>query len=127
MDEPINKPIVLGVDTRDLRIAQTGARTYLTELIQQWQSMSNVNVVVLDTCLPVYRGRNPFLKIIEQLRFFWWKQIQLPLLAKRKGVTHLFCSDFFVPYCTMGLKTIPVLHDAFFWLICCFVHEKHDR
>ena len=115
MDEQINKPIVIGVDTRDLRIAQTGARTYLTELIQQWQSKSNVNLVLLDTHLPVYRGINPFLKIIEHLRFFWWKQIQLRIMARRKGVTHLFCSDFFVPYFKMGLKTIAVLHDAFFW------------
>jgi glycosyltransferase involved in cell wall biosynthesis len=53
--------------------------------------------------------------LIEHCRFFWWKQIQLPALAKKKGVTHLFCSDFFVPLYKRGLKTIAVLHDAFFW------------
>ncbi len=110
-----NKPIVLGVDTRDLRIAQTGARTYLTELIHAWQGIAHVHLVLLDNNRAVYRGNNTFLKLFEHLRFFWWKQLQLPLLARRKGVTHLFCSDFFVPFFKKGLKTIAVLHDAFFW------------
>jgi glycosyltransferase involved in cell wall biosynthesis len=115
MQVNLNKSIVLGVDTRDLRIAQTGARTYLTELIHAWQQMPGVQLVLLDNARGVYRGKNKGLKLLEHLRFFWWKQVQLPLLARRKGVTHLFCSDFFVPYFTMGLKTIAVLHDAFFW------------
>jgi glycosyltransferase involved in cell wall biosynthesis len=110
-----NKSIVLGVDTRDLRIAQTGARTYLTELIYAWQQTPEVKLVLLDNARGVYRGKHKGLKALEHLRFFWWKQVQLPLLARRKGVTHLFCSDFFVPYCKMGLQTIAVLHDAFFW------------
>ena len=110
-----NKSIVLGVDTRDLRIAQTGARTYLTELIQAWQNLPEIELVLLDNALEVYRGQNKILKLAEHIRFFWWKQVQLPLLARRKGVTHLFCSDFFVPYFKLGLKTIAVLHDAFFW------------
>lgn len=79
-----NKPIVLGVDIRDLRIAQTGARTYLTELLQQWQSMPSLNLVVLDTQYKVYTGKNKWWKLMEHLRFIWWKQIQLPILAKRK-------------------------------------------
>lgn len=110
-----NKSIVLGVDTRDLRIAQTGARTYLTELIKAWKALPHVQLVLLDNELGVYRGNNKALKLLEHLRFFWWKQVQLPVLASRKGVTHLFCSDFFVPYFKNGLKTIAVLHDAFFW------------
>jgi glycosyltransferase involved in cell wall biosynthesis len=115
MQVNLNKSIVLGVDTRDLRIAQTGARTYLTELIHAWLQMPGVKLVLLDNARGVYRGKNKGLKLLEHLRFFWWKQVQLPLLARRKGVTHLFCSDFFVPYFKMGLKTIAVLHDAFFW------------
>lgn len=115
MLDNLNKPFVLGVDTRDLRIAQTGARTYLTELIHAWEQMPEVQLVLLDNARAVYRGKNKALKLFEHIRFFWWKQVELPLLARRKGVTHLFCSDFFVPYCKMGLKTCAVLHDAFFW------------
>ena len=115
MQDNLNKPIILGVDTRDLRIAQTGARTYLTELIQAWEQLPEVHLILLDNACSVYRGKNKALKLLEHLRFFWWKQVQLPLLARLKGVTHLFCSDFFVPYFKMGFKTIAVLHDAFFW------------
>ena len=46
MQVNLNKSIVLGVDTRDLRIAQTGARTYLTELIHAWQQMPGVQLVL---------------------------------------------------------------------------------
>mgnify|MGYP006197430579 CR=1 FL=1 len=47
MSDNVNKSIVLGVDTRDLRIAQTGARTYLTELIHAWQQMPEVQLILL--------------------------------------------------------------------------------
>jgi glycosyltransferase involved in cell wall biosynthesis len=55
------------------------------------------------------------LKIIEHIRFQFWKQISLPQKAKQQGCTHLFCGDFFVPYFKQGLKTVVVLHDASFW------------
>ena len=74
MSDNLNKSIVLGVDTRDLRIAQTGARTYLTELIYAWQQMPEVYLVLLDNARGVYRGKNKGLKLFEHLRFFWWKQ-----------------------------------------------------
>jgi glycosyltransferase involved in cell wall biosynthesis len=49
----------------------------------------------------------------------WWKQYQLPKAALRNQCTHLLCADFFVPYKKSWkgseLKTIAVLHDAFFW------------
>jgi glycosyltransferase involved in cell wall biosynthesis len=107
--------IKVGIDIRDLRIAQTGAKTYLTELIKAWEAMPNTSLVLIDNHLKVYRGSSKLLKIIEHIRFQWWKQIQLPLMAKQKGCTHLLCTDFFVPYFKGQLKTIAVLHDAFFW------------
>lgn len=107
--------IKVGIDIRDLRIAQTGAKTYLTELIKAWESMPNASLVLIDNHLKVYRGSSKLLKIIEHIRFQWWKQIQLPFMAKQNGCTHLICTDFFVPYFKGHLKTIAVLHDAFFW------------
>jgi glycosyltransferase involved in cell wall biosynthesis len=111
--------MIVGIDIRDLRIAQTGAKTYLSEIAKAWQALPNANVVVLDTRHSVYKGNNKFLKAIEHIRFFWWKQFQLPRLAVKNNCTHLFCSDFFVPYKKnwngVSLKTIAVLHDAFFW------------
>lgn len=105
----------IGIDIRDLKIARTGAKTYLQELIQAWQALPGASIELLDSPLPVYSGSNILLKLVEHWRFFWWKQIQLPQLAIRNNCTHLFCSDFFLPLHKRGLKTIGVLHDAFFW------------
>jgi glycosyltransferase involved in cell wall biosynthesis len=109
----------LGIDIRDLRIAQTGAKTYLSELLNAYQLIPNSNIVLLDTKYNVYKGGNKFFKIIEHFRFFWWKQVQLPRLAFKNNCTHLLCTDFFVPYVKKrngyNIKTIAVLHDAFFW------------
>ncbi len=106
---------IIGVDIRDLKIAKTGARIYLQELLRNWKDDDKVRFVKLDNGLPVYTGSNKFLKAFEHLRFFCWKQIQLPLLAKLRGCDYIFCSDFFVPMFPLGVRTIPVLHDAFFW------------
>jgi glycosyltransferase involved in cell wall biosynthesis len=109
----------LGIDIRDLRIAQTGAKTYLSELSNAFNNIFTIEIVLLDTQKNVYKGNNKLFKIIEHLRFFGWKQFQLPRLAIKNNCTHLICTDFFVPYFKRWnghpLKTIAVLHDAFFW------------
>ena len=56
--------IKVGIDIRDLRIAQTGAKTYLTELIKAWEAMPNTSLVLIDNHLKVYRGSSKLLKII---------------------------------------------------------------
>jgi len=105
----------VAIDIRDLQIAQTGAKTYLTQLILAWEKMPEASICLIDADTKAYTGKNSFLKILEHIRFQIWKQISLPQKAKQQGCTHLFCGDFFVPYFKQGLKTIVVLHDAFFW------------
>lgn len=107
----------VGVDIRDLRIARTGARTYLEELIKEFKKLESDNIQFhfYDTKIPVYTGRNKLLKLIEHIRFFIWKQIQLPLKAASDGCDILFCTDYFAPYIHLRFKTITVFHDAFFF------------
>src|SRR4051812_34674732 len=107
----------IGVDVRDLRIAKTGARTYLDELIKEFKLLENdkVRFFYFDASIPVYTGRGKFLKLVEHIRFITWKQVILPLKAFFRNCDVIFCSDFFVPYMHLGYKTIPVLHDAFFF------------
>jgi glycosyltransferase involved in cell wall biosynthesis len=69
----------------------------------------------LDASTKAYIGNHFLLKIKEQLNYFIWKQIILPYKSKVLGCQVLFCSDFMVPYFSLGIKTIPVFHDAFFW------------
>ena len=112
------KKRIIGIDTRDLKIAKTGAHTYLSELcktIQKSRADLQFEYVFLDTSLPIYTGTNKIGKLWEQLNYLIWKQITLPLKAWQKGCSLVFCTDYFVPYMHMGFTTVPVFHDAFIW------------
>ncbi|WP_316832406.1 glycosyltransferase family 1 protein [Pedobacter aquatilis] len=110
------KPIIVGIDIRDLKIAKTGTKTYLEEICKAFKKgKEGFEFRFFDSPFPVYRGRNKILKITEHLRFLLWKQVSLPILALINGCDIVFCTDFFVPYLNLGYKTIPVFHDAFFW------------
>ncbi len=109
----------VAIDIRPLMFAKTGLKTYLDELVKAWETLPNSNILLISPTNKPYIGDSSFLKIIEHLNFFWWKQFQLPRLAVKNNCTHLFCADFFVPFkirwLSKNLKTIAVLHDAFFW------------
>ncbi|OIR07039.1 4-alpha-N-acetylgalactosaminyltransferase [mine drainage metagenome] len=111
------RTIIVGIDIRDLRIAKTGSKTYLEELCKQFKEENNkkFKFYFIDTFFPVYTGTNLFLKLVEQIRFFIWKQFSLPIIAFFRGCDIVFCTDYFVPYLHLGFTTIPVFHDAFFW------------
>jgi glycosyltransferase involved in cell wall biosynthesis len=111
-----NTPIKVAVDIRDLQIAASGARSYLQSLvIELKKEHPGFIFYFLDTTTKAYTGNHFLLKIKEQLSYFFWKQIILPYKSKALGCQVLFCSDFMVPYFSLGIKTIPVFHDAFFW------------
>jgi glycosyltransferase involved in cell wall biosynthesis len=111
------KPLTIGVDVRDLRIAKTGTRTYLQELCNEFKKMDGGDICFhfLDTSIPVYTGRHKLLKLTEHFRYQLWKQLILPLKAFFKGCDIVFCTDNYVPLIHLGYKTIPVFHDAFFF------------
>lgn len=112
------KKRIIGIDTRDLKIAKTGAHTYLSELcktIQNNRADLQFEYVFLDTRLPIYTGPNKIGKLWEQLHYMIWKQITLPIKAWQKGCSLVFCTDYFVPYMHLGFTTVPVFHDAFIW------------
>ncbi|MGB4776094.1 MAG: glycosyltransferase family 1 protein [Daejeonella sp.] len=113
----MTKTLIVGIDIRDLKIAKTGAKTYLEEIYYQFSKhqYNNCRFHFFDTSLPIYTGRNKLLKLIEHIRFIFWKQVILPIRAWIKNCDILFCTDYFVPYILLGYKTIPVFHDAFFW------------
>jgi glycosyltransferase involved in cell wall biosynthesis len=111
-----NRPIKVAVDIRDLQIAASGARSYLQSLvIELKKEHPGFIFYFLDASNKAYTGNHFLLKIKEQLIYFFWKQIILPYKSKALGCQVLFCSDFMVPYFSLGIKTIPVFHDAFFW------------
>jgi glycosyltransferase involved in cell wall biosynthesis len=110
------KKIVVGIDVRDLRIAKTGAKTYLEEILTEFKYDNHgCEIKFLDAPFPVYSGRNKFLKLIEHIRFFFWKQVVLPIKAYLNNCDVLFCTDYFVPYIHLGFKPIPMFYDSFFF------------
>lgn len=105
----------VGIDTRDLKIAKTGVRTWTIEMIRVLESQPDIRLIKLDNHMPVYTGRNFLLKIVEHIRFYWWKVVALPVLALRNQCDWVICADFFSPPVKLRFKTLLVLHDAFFW------------
>ena len=108
--------IKVAVDVRDLQISASGARSYLESVIIEFKKEhTGFAFYFLDAKTNAYTGNHFLLKLKEQLSYFLWKQFVLPYQAKQLGCRVLFCSDFMVPYFSLGIKTIPVFHDAFFW------------
>lgn len=108
----------IGIDIRDLKIAKTGAHTYLSELckaIKNSEQDLKFEYVFLDSRLPVYTGSSKIGKLWEQVNYIFWKQITLPIKALLNGCKLVFCTDYFVPYMHLGFTTVPVFHDAFIW------------
>ena len=112
----MSRKIKVAIDIRDLRIAKTGAKTYLEEICKELKKgHPGFTFYFIDTWLPVYRGNSKFGKALEHLRFFIWKQMTLPIVCFFKNCDILFCSDYFLPCIKLNFKTVVVFHDAFFW------------
>jgi len=111
------KPLTIGIDVRDLRIAKTGTKTYLEELCREFKKLNSnsLHFYFLDTAIPVYTGDKRIFKLLEHLRYQVWKQLVLPFKAFNKNCDIVFCTDNFAPLIHLGYKTIPVFHDAFFF------------
>lgn len=113
----MKKPLTIGIDVRDLRIAKTGTKTYLEELCKAFKQLENgdISFRFLDTAIPVSSGGSKISKYAEHFRYQLWKQVILPLKAWRNQCDILFCTDNFVPLIRLGYQTVPVFHDAFFF------------
>jgi glycosyltransferase involved in cell wall biosynthesis len=112
-----SKHIRIAVDCRDLFIAKTGSKTYLSEFIQAATQLyqSDTELVQLYPIVPLIKLNGKLGKLIKHLQFFFWKQISLPLLVKLKNCDVLICTDYFLPSIKFNVKHIAVFHDAFFW------------
>lgn len=118
----MKKPLTVGVDIRDLKVAKTGIKTYLEELCREFKNMNNddIRFHFIDTNIPIYTGKNKLMKWSEHFRYQLWKQLILPIKAWSKNCDIIFCVDNCVPYIHLGYITIPSIHDAF-----CFESPEH--
>jgi glycosyltransferase involved in cell wall biosynthesis len=111
------KPIRVGMDIRDLRVARTGQKTVTQELYRQFSRYNDpeLEFVFFDTTGAVYTGTNRWRLRWEHMRYQWWKQVVWPVRAWYKKCDVLFCCDYFTPYLHLGFKTMELFHDAFFF------------
>jgi len=116
------KPLIIGVDVRELKKAKTGIKTFLEELCREFKNRNegDLKFYFFDTSLPVYTGKNKPLKWLEHLNYQIWKQLVLPVKAWSKKCDIVFCVDNCVPYIHLGYQTIFSIHDAF-----CFESPQH--
>jgi glycosyltransferase involved in cell wall biosynthesis len=107
----------VGIDCRDLFVAKTGSKTYLSEFIKASQALNETGVeyIQLFPFIPIVSLKGSIGKIIRHVQFFWWKQISLPLLLRLKRCDVLICTDYFLPALKDNKKHIVVFHDTFFW------------
>jgi glycosyltransferase involved in cell wall biosynthesis len=105
----------IAIDTRDLQVARTGARTYLEELCRVFpQAFPHHEFVFLAPKTAVPKRKTAVQKIHGHLSFYWWKEVQLPWLVRQHQCDILFCSDYVVPLWS-PCPAVPTLFDASFW------------
>nr|MBC7613678.1 glycosyltransferase family 4 protein [Pseudopedobacter sp.] len=111
----MNQKLVIGIDVRDLKVAKTGTKTYLEELVKAFKKLESneINFHFLDTTWAVYTGESKLRKLIAHINYHTWKQLVLPFKAWNRGCNIVFCTDSYVPYLHFKFKTVPVFHDAF--------------
>ncbi|MFZ9301403.1 MAG: hypothetical protein ACO23V_10555, partial [Chitinophagaceae bacterium] len=107
--------IRVGIDCRDLLIAKTGSKTYLSELLKAagLLEVDDITFIQLKPLFKTVQSQSIFGKIFKHIQFICWKQISLPFLAKIYRCDILICTDYFLPSLKFGVKHIVVFHDAF--------------
>ena len=113
----MEKRIIVGIDISDLKYATTGQKTFLEELIAQFNSFDDprFSFVYYTTPFNNFDGRGIFTLLIQHLQIQIWKQLMLPIKAYFSKCDIVFCSDYYVPFFHLGFKSVQVFHDAFFF------------
>jgi glycosyltransferase involved in cell wall biosynthesis len=109
--------IRIGVDVRDLRLASTGTKTYLDELLKVFRKLDGVELDLkeFNSIWKPYWGHSKWGKALEHVQFFIWKQFTLPLKALFSNRDVLICTDYYVPLVKLKAKHLVVFHDALFF------------
>ncbi len=107
----------IGVDIRDLRLASTGTKTYLDELLKVFRKLDGEEIELkeFNSFWKPYWGHSKWGKGWEHIQFFIWKQITLPLKTLLAGADVLICTDYYVPLIKFKAKHLVVFHDALFF------------
>lgn len=109
--------IRIGVDVRDLRLASTGTKTYLDELLKVFRKLDGIELDLkeFNSLWKPYWGHSKWGKALEHVQFFIWKQFTLPFKTFFSQRDVLICTDYYVPIIKIKAKHLVVFHDALFF------------
>ncbi len=115
--QPHKKLFRIGVDIRDLRLASTGTKTYLEELLKVFRKLDGIELDLkeFNSVWKPYWGHSKWGKALEHVQFFIWKQFTLPLKTLFSNRDVLICTDYYVPLIKLKAKHLVVFHDALFF------------
>ena len=110
----------IAIDTRDLRLASTGTKTYLQELVNAMRLSHAPELVFLELDSAIGIRKRFFTsgiwhKLLQHLFTAIWKQVLLPFLCWQNRVDVLICTDYTLPLLPCGAKKMVVFHDALFF------------
>lgn len=110
----------IAIDTRDLRLASTGTKTYLQELVKAMRLSQAPELVLLELDSAIGARKRLFSsgiwhKLWQHIFTAIWKQMLLPFLCWQNRVDVLICTDYTLPLLPCGAKKIVVFHDALFF------------
>lgn len=110
------------IDTYQLRIAKTGVRKYVEELITLCNEHgSSTFEYLFYPDLSIEQSYDPadntsiLSRLKEQWRYFYYKQVELPRIVKKENIDLLFLPDYYAPSISLKSHKMVVFHDAFFW------------
>ncbi|MBD8488660.1 glycosyltransferase family 4 protein [Echinicola sp. CAU 1574] len=113
----MHSKIKIAIDTRDLFLAKTGIRTVLEEILRGLKEDPVIEVIEISP-KPFSPPKTKIQKAIEHIKFFWWKEVQLPLKVKRLDCDVLICNDYVIPYfMPQGTNAYPIFHGCNIWEI----------
>ena len=109
----------IALDTRDLRLASTGTKTYLQELLNALRlcQAPEMTLLELDSAIGTRFLSSSGIrhKLWQHIFTAIWKQVLLPYLSWKNRVDVLICTDYTLPLLPCGAKKIVVFHDALFF------------
>jgi len=108
------------IDTFYFQYAFSGIGTYISELVlglNKYGSSKHEYVFSHElTEKKNYINSNyKFFRLFFHLKYFFWKQILLPIKLMLYKPDLIICPDYVLPFFNFNTKQICVFHDAFFW------------
>jgi glycosyltransferase involved in cell wall biosynthesis len=114
--------ITVLIDTFYLKAAPAGIKTYINQLVYSSKNSSSKKIQYIYSSDSKVKhnkiflnSKNKIVRWIFHIYYFLWKQIFLPVKCIQNNVDILICPDYVLPFWSLKLNKIVVIHDSLFW------------